>query len=233
MICDLIISSIAQDKQSKHLFSVDEKTGIQALERTSVCNSRPGKIRLIEYEYVRHGTTCLIGGLNVSNGKLEHYRLHPTRKEQDFLVFIKGMCKPVSKEHEIVILLDQLNTHMSASLVRWVATQIGFQPDLGIKGSKGILKNKKTRMTFLGNPEHRIRFVYTPKHCSWLNPIENWFGKFQRQAMKNGNFTSIDHLVSCIEKYIEFSNDYFAKPYQWKFKGFVKSYKLNAIKLNG
>ncbi len=76
-------------EKNHHLFSVDEKTGIQALGRKELMPNSPAKIRRIEYEYVRHGTTCLIGGLNVCTGKLEAYQIHPTRKEEDFMRFVK------------------------------------------------------------------------------------------------------------------------------------------------
>ena len=55
---------------------------------------------------------------------------------------------------------------------------------------------------FLEREHHRVQFVFTPKHCSWLNPIENWFAKLQRQVIKNGNFFSVNELNEKIEKYI-------------------------------
>ena len=96
-----------------------------------------------------------------------------------------------------------MNTHKSETLVQWVASQIGYEGDLGTKQYKGILERQKTRMEFLENPDHRIRFVFTPKHCSWLNPIENWFGKLQKQQLKNESFTSIEELETKMIAYIE------------------------------
>lgn len=207
------------------MLSVDEKTGIQALERKKGSLMRPGRNRRIEAEYIRHGTTCLMAALDLSNGQLHSYRIHPTRKEKDFLAFIKRSCATIPNEKEIVFLADQLNTHKSESLVRWVARQIDYKGELGKKGCKGILKSQASRKEFLENIEHRIRFVFTPKHCSWLNPIENWFGKLQRHRIKRGNFISITHLESIIERYIGFYNKVLAKPYKWKFKGFIKAEK--------
>ncbi len=112
--------------------------------------------------YVRHGTTCLIGGLNVCTGKLEAYQIHPTKKEEDFVRFIKNLCKKIPTTDQITILLDQLNIHKSASLVIWVAQQINYKGELGTKEYKGILKSQQTRMDFLETEDHRIRFVYTP-----------------------------------------------------------------------
>lgn len=217
----MIIDTVAQNQPNTCVLSVDEKTGIQALERKNGRPMRPGKNRRVETEYTRHGTTCLMAALDLSDGQLHSYRIHPKRKEVDFLAFIKQSCSTIPKEKEIVFLADQLNTHKSESLVCWVAQQIGFTADLGTKEYEGILKSQVSRQAFLENPEHRIRFVYTPKHCSWLNPIENWFGKLQRQRIKNGNFNSVDQLEAKIEAYIEFYNRLLAKPHKWKFKGFI------------
>ena len=76
---------------------------------------------------------------------------------------------PEAKEWWLIV--DQLNTHKSESLVKFVANKEGIQvTELGEKGKSGILKSMKTRQEFLEDKEHRIRFIYTPKHCSWLNP---------------------------------------------------------------
>ena len=88
------------------------------------------------------------------------------------------------------------------------------------------MKNQTTRKAFLENPDHRVRFVFTPKHCSWLNPIENWFAKLQRHVIRNGNFSSVKELEQKIESYINFYNTCLAKPLKWKFKGFDKAKKL-------
>ena len=117
-------------------------------------------------------------------------------------------------------------THQSESLVVWIAEQIGFKDELGKKGSRGILKNMQTRQSFLENPQHRIQFVFTPKHCSWLNPIENWFAKLQRHVITYGNFSSVKELENKIEAYIGFYNRHLIKPLKWKFKGFIKAQQL-------
>lgn len=215
-ICSLIL----QATQGKiHLISTDEKTGIQALERKII--SHQGGQR-IEQEYKRNGTTCLLAGLDVGTGKMVDYQLSDTRKEHDYLTLIKGLVAKYPTEDEIIILADNLNTHMSASLTEWVAKEIGFKGDLGTKEYKGILKSMKTRKAFLQEDSHRIRFVYTPKHCSWLNPIENWFSKLQRQAVNGQSFESKESLIQEINQYIKYYNNHLAKTLKWKFKGFNK-----------
>ena len=87
-----------------------------------------------------------------------------------------------------------------------------------------------TRKEFLECEYHRIRLIFTPKHCSWLNPIENWFAKLQRHVVKNGNFKSVQELEQKIEAYIKFYNNCLLKPLKWKFKGFKKGNKLFNIK---
>lgn len=202
------------------MLSVDEKTGIQALERTHVEPLRPGRDRRVEYEYIRHGTTCLMAAEDVATGKIVSHRIHPTRKEEDFLAFIQQSVEIFPEDHQIVFLLDQLNTHMSASLVEWIALKSGDKQDLGIKGKSGILKSKKTRKDFLETNKHRVRFRFTPKHCSWLNPIENWFGRLQRKAISHESFASVEEITKRIEAFIAYHNRWLAKPINWGFKGF-------------
>jgi transposase len=224
------LESVAGDNLTHHVLSVDEKTGIQALERIEgVAPESKGLHRRKESEYIRHGTTSLMAALEVGKGELASHRILPTRNEEDFLSFIQATVNKYPKQDEVILLADHLNTHMSASLVEWVARQIDFKGELGTKAYKGVLKSMKTRKAFLEDESHRIRFVYTPKHCSWLNPIENWFAKLQRHVIRNGNFLSVDALENKIENYISFYNRCLVKPLKWKFKGFIKAKELKNL----
>lgn len=228
MVCDLISTGIEDKDPNLHVLSVDEKTGIQAIERyeATAPQSKGGHKRR-EYEYERHGTTTLIAAVNVRNAELMNAHIQPTRDEQDFGNFIKETVSKLPDMDKVVILSDQLNTHLSETLVRFIAEEGGYtQGDLGVKGQSGILKNMKTRKEFLECEHHRVRLIFTPKHCSWLNPIENWFAKIQRHVIKNGNFSSVKELEGKIKSYIAFYNDQLAKPLKWKFKGFAKAKKL-------
>lgn len=210
-----------------HVISIDEKTAIQAIFRhtANAPISKGGHTRK-EYEYTRHGTTTLIAAINVENGKAFSVHLGPTRTEADYLAFTQKTVYQLPELDKIVILSDQLNTHVSESLACWIAEQEGYDEELGEKGKYGILKCMESRRAFLERTEHRIQFVFTPKHCSWLNPIENWFAKLQRHVVTNANYSSVNELEGKIRKYINYHNDCFAKPLNWKFKGFEKNSEL-------
>lgn len=76
-----------------------------------------------------------------------------------------------------------------------------------------------TRREFLSDPSHRIRFVYLPKHSSWLNQIEIFFGILQRKCLRGGNFTSVFELESQLRQFIEYYNATMAHPFTWTYTG--------------
>ena len=210
-----------------HVISIDEKTGIQALERIQqIAPTSKGGHKRTEFEYERHGTTTLIGALNVGTGKILHERIHPTRTEVDMGIFLTDMLNKLPQKDDIVILADHLNTHLSETVVRIVAEKMGYKDDLGEKGITGILHNIPSRKLFLTDKTHRVRFLYTPKHCSWLNPIENWFAKIQRQVLTKASVESVSELETKIASYIQYYNDSLFKPLKWKFSGFHKNKEL-------
>jgi transposase len=88
-----------------------------------------------------------------------------------------------------------------------------------VKGKSGILKSLPTRNEFLSSPERRLRFIYVPKHTSWLNPVEIWFSVVVRRVLKRGNFTSLDALRQRLLDFIDYFNRTMAKPYRWTFTG--------------
>ena len=88
----------------------------------------------------------------------------------------------------------------------------------GSKGRSGILKNQESRAEFLHHKDHRIRIVYTPKHCSWMNQIEIWFGIINRRLLKRKSYRSIEELKASILRFVEQYN-VMAKPFKWTYKG--------------
>ncbi|WP_169923652.1 transposase [Xenorhabdus innexi] len=74
----------------------------------------------------------------------------------------------------------------------------------------------------LSDPTHRIRFVYTPKHASWLNQIECWFSLVSRHLLRRLSVSSKAILRTCILKYIEYYNRVLAKPFKWLYRGNTK-----------
>jgi hypothetical protein len=199
--------------------SCDEKTGIQALERVApTLSTRPGLIERREFEYIRHGTLCLMASFVVATGKVIAPTVSTTRTEEDFLGHVQRTVA-TAPAASWVFIVDNLNTHCSESLVRWVAELESSTEDLGRKGSSGILQSTATRAAFLSSPKHRVRFVYTPKHSSWLNQVEIWFSILSRRALRRASFKSTDELREAILAFIEYFNRLLGKPFRWTYKG--------------
>jgi transposase len=138
--------------------------------------------------------------------------------------FVQHMARTVDTDPKAswVIVVDQLNIHLSEGLVRLVAQRCGIdEATLGKKGKSGILKSVATRKGFLSDLSHKIRFVYTPKHCSWLNQVEIWFSILVRRVIRRGSFTSKADLRGKILDFIAYFNKVMAKPFKWTFTGQV------------
>ena len=219
MICDLYAEAATLTEQAdKHIISCDEKTGIQALERLhpakSMQQESPEKR---EFEYKRHGTQALIASFEVRNGQL-FGTVGDTRTEADFVAHLQQLLA-TDRDAEWIFIVDQLNTHKSASLVQLVAEQCNLAIPLGVKGKFGILHSMASRAAFLQDTSHRIRFVYTPKHCSWLNQVELWFSILYCRVLKRGHFTSKQALRQRLLDFIDYFNRILAKPFKWTYKG--------------
>jgi hypothetical protein len=202
-----------------HTVSTDEMTGIQALERIAPTKPlQPGRPERREFEYQRHGTQCLIGNFEVATGEVLSPTVQQTRTEQDFAEHI---ARTVATDAQAgwVFVVDNLTTHCSEALVRYVAGACGVEDDLGKKGKRGVLKSVATRKAFLTDKGHRVRFVYVPKHTSWLNQIEIWFSILVRRVLRRGNFTSVADLRAKVLAFIEYFKRTLAKPFKWTFTG--------------
>ncbi len=202
------------------MVSTDEMTGVQALERKHPgLPLAPGKVARREFEYIRHGTITFLLNLDVASGQVVSPTSGPTRTEADFLAHVQRTVAtdPLASRWHFVC--DNLNIHLSQSLVRWIAQRDHLDGDLGEFGKSGILHNKQTRAAFLADASHSIVFHYTPKHASWMNQIEIWLSILMRKVIRRGNFTSVADVQAKVLAFIDYFNQTMAKPFAWTFKG--------------
>jgi transposase len=208
-------------KNDEIAFSIDEMTGIQALSTIAPdLPMKPGKPLAREFEYQRNGTQTLIAAMNVATGVV-YAQCGDTRTEEDFCNFIQTLVE-LNPTHGVYhIVCDQLNTHKSESLVRFISDYCQLDIDLGVKGKTGHLQSMQTREAFLCDTHHSIVFHYTPKHASWMNQIEIWFGILAKKVIKRGNFTSKADLKNRLLAFVDYFNQTMAKPFKWTYEGTV------------
>ena len=203
-----------------HSVSTDEMTSLQALERTAeAIPMKPGQPERNEFEYGRHGTVCLIGNWDVVEGQMIAPTIRDTRTNTDFPwhIFHTVQTDPTAGW---VFIVDQVNIHCCEELVRYVVNLDGIeQSTLGKKDSCGKLKSMKSRQEFLSDKSHRVRFVYLPRHSSWLNQIETIFGILRGRILRRGNFHSTAELKQRMQDFIVYFNNTFAKPFHWTYTG--------------
>jgi transposase len=168
------------------IFSVDEKTAIQALDRRDrVLPLSPGRAERHGFEYKRNGTLSLYAALNTRTGKVHGKTAarHTSQDFVDFLAEVVALCEP---QQEIHIILDNLSAHKTQQ----VAAFLEQHP--------------------------RVQLHFTPTYSSWLNQVELWFSKVQRDVIARGIFPSVADLARKLRRYINaYSKD--AKPFHWKY----------------
>ncbi len=211
----------ARAKDGERSISMDELTGVQAIERKHPdLPMQPGHVLRREFEYIRHGTLSWFINFDVVTGHVIEPSWGPTRTEEDALAHLEHLIASDPQAIKWHIVLANLNIHQSESLVRWVAEREGIPPEtLGIKGKSGILQSMESRAAFLHDPIHQVVFYSTPKHASWMNQVEIWLSILVRKLLKRGNFCSLDDLRDQILAFIAYYNRTMAKPIKWTYTG--------------
>jgi transposase len=203
------------------MISLDELTGVQALERKHPdLPMQPHHVLRREFEYIRHGTLTWFINFDVVTGQVIVPSWGPTRTEADTLAHLQRLIASDLQATKWHIILDNLNTHQSEALVRWVAEREGIAPEtLGVKGKSGILHSMESRAAFLHDPTHKVVFYYTPKHASWMNQVEIWLSILVRKLLKRGHFLSVNDLRDQVLAFIAYNNRTMAKPIKWTYTG--------------
>ncbi len=200
-------------EEGEVVVSFDEKTGMQAKERIVEDQLMlPGQPKRIEFEYKRHGTLVLFALMVVNSGMIKGVT-RPNRTNEvtaEVLGFLLGEL--LNEGHKkIHVILDQLNTHWSVALVATVATLCNLPIP-----TKEETKTGSQRKTWLSSGNKAIVFHYTPKHASWLNPVERWLGVLVKKLLRYGSFPSTEDLAQQVAVFIEYYNAKMAHPYRFK-----------------
>lgn len=158
------------------VFCVDEKSGIQALDRTRpVLPLRPGVPARQTHDYIRHGTTCLYAALRLFDGVVLG-ECRPRRDAKAFVRFLDRVDQVTPPDQTIHVILDNLSTHKSPPVHRWLRRH------------------------------PRVHFHFIPTSSSWLNLVERWFGEITRDRIRRGTFESVSLLVAAIDDYLRHYN---------------------------
>jgi transposase len=167
------------------VLSVDEKTQIQALDRTQPkLQLKPGQIERRTHDYKRHGTTSLYAALNILNGEVIG-RITQRHRAKEFLDFLRQIDRETPKEQDLHLILDNSSTHKTPEVKAWL------------------------------EKHPRFKLHFTPTSASWLNAVEGWFGQLERRALYRGIFTSVGELKTAIRRFIKTHNEKLAKPFRW------------------
>jgi hypothetical protein len=212
-ICHLYATALEAYQRGRLVICCDEKTGMQILERKAPTKpAQPGRRERREHEYIRHGTRVLINSLAVATGQLA-WTMGRTRTATDFVAHLHQAYQRLPRMERYDWVMDNLNTHWSLEVCRLVARwcRVPFAPDK--------LKKGPQRQAFLSNPCHRHVFHFTPKHGSWLNQAELFFGVVQRRFLARGSFPSATDFVRRLERFLTEYNTRHAHPYRWTYTG--------------
>ncbi len=197
----------------KHLICFDESPGIQVLQRlVPDLQTENMKIKLEEFEYIRHGTIDLFTCLDVNSGKVfsECKAMHNTENLVDFL---ESHILSIPINDKIDYIMDNLNTHCNYKVCILVAKYSYIKCP-----HESELDSMKKRRKWLSQPDKRIVFHYTPFHGSWLNMVEIWFGIIGQKCLKE-SFSSPDDMFEGINSFVNIWNSLMAHPFEWTYTG--------------
>ena len=167
------------------VLSVDEKTQIQALDRTQpMLQLRPGQIERRTHDYKRNGTMSLYAAFDILTGKVIG-RTTKRHRAKEFLDFLRQIDRSTPKDLNLHLILDNSSTHKTSEVQQWLAD----------------------------HPRFLLHF--TPTSASWLNAVEGWFSQLERRAIHRGVFTSVGDLRNEIHRFIKVHNAETAKPFKW------------------
>jgi transposase len=174
-VCD-IVGLYIDPPDRAIVLSVDEKSQIQALDRTQpILPLRPGLPERQTHDYERHGTTTLFAALNVMEGTVIA-ECQARHRHQEFLRFLDRIDESMNPGQEIHLVLDNYGTHKHPEVKKWLAAR------------------------------SRYRVHFTPTSSSWLNQIERWFPEITRKRIRRGTFRSGRDLISAINDYVRHYN---------------------------
>ncbi len=158
------------------MLSVDEKSQIQALDRTQpVLPMGLGYVEGVTHDCVRHGTTTLCAALDIASGTVLT-ECKARHRHQEFLAFLKRIDQAVPAGLEVHLIVDNYATQKHANVRLWLAQR------------------------------SRFHIHYTPTYSSWLNQVERWFGLITQQAIRRGSFRSVKHLIDRIDHFVQHYN---------------------------
>jgi transposase len=181
-----VIGLYVNPPQHAAVFSVDEKSSVQALDRLDpVLPMSPGRAERHGFEYYRHGTLSLYAALDTKTGAVIG-KTAPRHTSQEFVAFLSDIVASQPRGREIHIIADNFSAH----------------------------KTKLVKQFLESHP--KVQLHYTPTYSSWLNQVELWFAKIERDVIARGIFTSVTDLKRKLMKYIRHYNET-SQPIKWKY----------------
>jgi len=184
------------------VLSLDEKTQIQALDRTQpMLPLKPGQIERRTHDYKRNGTMSLYAAFDILTGEVMG-RVTKRHRAKEFLDFLRQIERSTPKELDLHIILDNSSTHKTAEVQKWLAEHSRITPH------------------------------FTPTSASWLNAVESWFSQLERKSIYRGVFSSVTELRNEIHRFIKAHNATSAKPFKWTKSAAAIIESVQRAKLN-